>query len=65
SAEAKLITELDTVNYELFKQAYFAFVDLNKFWDKYEMSKFLKKTYEMEGACLIIESRHGDIYSEV
>lgn len=65
--EAKLITELaelDTVNYELFKQAYFASVDLNKFLDKYEMSKFLKEPHDMEGACLIIDSRRGDIYSE-
>ncbi|XP_022860305.1 peptide chain release factor PrfB3, chloroplastic-like [Olea europaea var. sylvestris] len=65
--EAKLIkelAELDTVNYKLFKQAYFASVDLNKFLNKYEMSKFLKKSYDMEGACPKIESRCGDIYLE-
>ncbi|KAL2464630.1 Peptide chain release factor PrfB3 [Forsythia ovata] len=65
--EAKLITELaemDTVNYELFKQAYYASVDVNKFLDTYEMSKFLKEPCDMEGACLIVESRCGDIYSE-
>ncbi|CAA2984186.1 peptide chain release factor 3, chloroplastic [Olea europaea subsp. europaea] len=65
--EAKLIkelAELDTVNYELFKQAYFASVDLNKFLNKYETSKFLKKSYDLEGACPKIESRCGDIYLE-
>ncbi|KAL2535020.1 Peptide chain release factor PrfB3 [Abeliophyllum distichum] len=58
--EAKLITELaemDTVNYELFKQAYYASLDVNKFLDKYEMSKFLKEPCDLEGACLIVESR--------
>ncbi|KAL0383493.1 UNVERIFIED_CONTAM: Peptide chain release factor PrfB3, chloroplastic [Sesamum calycinum] len=43
--EAKLITELaemDAINYALFKQAYSASLDVNKFLDKYEMSKLLK-----------------------
>lgn len=66
--EAKLITELaenDAINYELFKQAYSASLDVNKFLDKYEMSKLLKGPYDMEGACITIESRYGDTYSEV
>ncbi|KAL0339720.1 UNVERIFIED_CONTAM: Peptide chain release factor PrfB3, chloroplastic [Sesamum radiatum] len=65
--EAKLITELaemDAINYALFKQAYSASLDVNKFLDKYEMSKLLKGPYDMEGACITLESRHGDIYSE-
>lgn len=65
--EAKLITELaemDAINYELFKQAYTASLDVNKFLDKYEMSKLLKDPYDVEGACITIESRCGDTYSE-
>ncbi|KAL0404860.1 UNVERIFIED_CONTAM: Peptide chain release factor PrfB3, chloroplastic [Sesamum radiatum] len=65
--EAKLITELgemDAINYALFKQAYSASLDVNKFLDKYEMSKLFKGPYDMEGACITLESRHGDIYSE-
>ncbi|KAK6149102.1 hypothetical protein DH2020_016627 [Rehmannia glutinosa] len=65
--EAKLITELaemDAINYALFKQAYSASLDVNKFLDTYEMSKLLKEPYDMEGACIILESRCGDIYSE-
>lgn len=66
--EAKLITELaemDAINYELFKQAYTASLDVNKFLDKYEVSKLLKDPYDVEGACITIESRCGDTYSEV
>ncbi|XP_011075379.1 peptide chain release factor PrfB3, chloroplastic isoform X2 [Sesamum indicum] len=65
--EAKLITELagvDAINYALFKQAYSVSLDVNKFLDKYEMSKLLKGPYDTEGACITLESRHGDIYSE-
>ncbi|KAL3637197.1 hypothetical protein CASFOL_019496 [Castilleja foliolosa] len=65
--EAKLITdlaELDSINYALFKQAYSASLDVNKFLDKYEMSKLLKEPYDVEGACIIIESRHGHVSSE-
>ncbi|KAH6818737.1 peptide chain release factor [Perilla frutescens var. frutescens] len=65
--EAKLITELaemDNINYSLFKQAYTASLDLNKFLDKYEVSKLLKEPCDVEGACITIESRCGDTYSE-
>ncbi|KAL3819744.1 hypothetical protein ACJIZ3_005649 [Penstemon smallii] len=65
--DAKLITELaelDSINYALFKQAYSASLDVNKILDKYEMSKLLKEPYDMEGACITVESRSGDIYSE-
>ncbi|EYU18670.1 hypothetical protein MIMGU_mgv1a010492mg [Erythranthe guttata] len=65
--EAKLITELaetDAINYELFKQAYSASLDVNKFLDKYEMSKLLKEPYDMEGAYITLESKCSDIYSE-
>ncbi|KAK4493346.1 hypothetical protein RD792_017762 [Penstemon davidsonii] len=65
--DAKLITELaelDSINYALFKQAYSASLDVNKILDKYELSKLLKEPYDMEGACITIESRSGDIYSE-
>ncbi|KAL7097805.1 hypothetical protein ACP275_10G166200 [Erythranthe tilingii] len=65
--EAKLITELaetDAINYELFKQAYSASLDVNKFLDKYEMSKLLKEPYDMEGAYITLESKCSDVYSE-
>ncbi|PIN21037.1 Mitochondrial polypeptide chain release factor [Handroanthus impetiginosus] len=65
--EAKLITELaemDAINYPLFKQAYSASIDVNKFLDEYEMSKLLKEPYDMEGACITLKSRCGDTYSE-
>ncbi|KAL8489430.1 hypothetical protein ACS0TY_024883 [Phlomoides rotata] len=65
--EAKLITELaemDTINYALFKQAYYASLDVNKFLDKYEMSRLLKEPYDMEGACITVESKSEDLYSE-
>ncbi|CAK9153535.1 unnamed protein product [Ilex paraguariensis] len=66
--EAKLITELaemDAISYGLFKQAYAASVDVSKFLDKYEISKLLKEPYDMEGACIIIESGSEGIYSEI
>lgn len=56
---------MDAINYALFKQAYYASLDVNKFLDKYEMSKLLKEPYDMEGACITIESKSGDLYSEV
>ncbi|KAG9142889.1 hypothetical protein Leryth_027001 [Lithospermum erythrorhizon] len=58
--EAKLITdlaEMDTINYGLFKQAYAASIDLNKFLNKYEMSKHLRDPFDIEGACITIESK--------
>lgn len=66
--EAKLITELadmDAINYALFKQAYSASLDVNEFLDKYEMTKLLKEPYDKEGACITLESRSGDMNSEV
>ncbi|CAA2972403.1 peptide chain release factor 3, chloroplastic [Olea europaea subsp. europaea] len=57
---AKVVDAFKDLKYK----AHFTSVDLKKFLDKYEMSKFLKEPYDMEGACLIIESRRGDIYSE-
>ncbi|GER25818.1 peptide chain release factor [Striga asiatica] len=65
--EAKLITELaetDAVNYTLLKQAYSTSLSLNNYLDKYELSKLLKEPYDMEGACIVLESRHEDSYSE-
>lgn len=66
--EAKLITELaelDAINYALIEEAYCSSLDVNKFLDKYEMSKLLKEPYDMEGACITIVSRCGDVFSEV
>lgn len=66
--EAKLITELagmDSINYEFLKQAYTACVSVNKSLDKYELSKLLREPYDMEGACVTIESGNEGIYSEV
>ncbi|XP_059292089.1 peptide chain release factor PrfB3, chloroplastic isoform X3 [Lycium ferocissimum] len=65
--EAKLITELagmDSINYEFLKQAYAACVNVNKTLDKYEMSKLLREPYDMEGACVTIESGNEGVYSE-
>nr|XP_016497016.1 PREDICTED: peptide chain release factor PrfB3, chloroplastic-like [Nicotiana tabacum] len=66
--EAKLITELagmDSINYEFLKQAYTACVSVNKSLDKYELSKLLREPYDMEGACVTIESGNEGIYSEI
>lgn len=66
--EAKLITELagmDSINYDFLKQAYTACVNVNKTLDKYEMSKLLREPYDMEGACVTIESGNEGIYSKV
>ncbi|KZV18296.1 peptide chain release factor 1, mitochondrial-like [Dorcoceras hygrometricum] len=65
--EAKLITELaemDSITYALFKQAYKASLDVKNVMDSYEMSGLLKEPFDMEGACITIESRRGDVYSE-
>ncbi|KAJ8534204.1 hypothetical protein K7X08_007528 [Anisodus acutangulus] len=66
--ESKLITELagmDSINYEFLKQAYAACVNVNKTLDKYEMSKLLREPYDMEGACVTIESGNEGVYSEI
>ncbi|PHT37136.1 hypothetical protein CQW23_24836 [Capsicum baccatum] len=66
--EAKLITELagmDSINYDFLKQAYTACVNMNKTLDKYEMSKLLREPYDMEGACVTIESGSEGIYSKI
>ncbi|CAN4118543.1 unnamed protein product [Withania somnifera] len=66
--EAKLITALagmDSINYDFLKQAYTACVNVNKTLDKYEMSKLLKEPYDMEGACVTIESANEGIYSKI
>ncbi|KAL3357482.1 hypothetical protein AABB24_017943 [Solanum stoloniferum] len=66
--EAKLITELagmDSINYDFLKQAYTACVSVNKTLDKYEMSKLLREPYDMEGACVTIESGNEGIYSQI
>ncbi|XP_050374047.1 peptide chain release factor PrfB3, chloroplastic [Argentina anserina] len=65
--EAKLITqlaEIDAINYGLFRQAYDASLDMSKILNKYEISKLLKRPYDMEGACLIIKAG-GKGYPEV
>lgn len=66
--EAKLITELagmDSINYDFLKQAYAACVNVNKTLDKYEMSKLLREPYDMEGACVTVESGNEGIYSKI
>ncbi|XP_073305996.1 peptide chain release factor PrfB3, chloroplastic isoform X2 [Primulina huaijiensis] len=66
--EAKLITELaemDSISYALFRQAYRASLDVKKIMDNYEMSGLLKEPYDTEGACITVESRCGDVYSEL
>ncbi|PON64549.1 Peptide chain release factor 2, bacterial [Trema orientale] len=57
--EAKLIiqlAEIDAINYGLFKQAYNASLDVSKVLDQYEMSKLLKRPYDIEGACVVIKA---------
>ncbi|GLT95884.1 hypothetical protein SLE2022_135410 [Rubroshorea leprosula] len=66
--EAKLITELaeiDAINYSIFKQAYYASLDVSKSLDNYEMSRLLVGTYDMEGASLIIQAQPGGHNSEI
>ncbi|KAJ9184909.1 hypothetical protein P3X46_004594 [Hevea brasiliensis] len=65
--EAKLISQLaevEGINYQLFKQAYSASLDVNKFLDQYEMMKLLKGPYDMEGACVIIKAGSGGLNDE-
>lgn len=56
---------MDSINYALFRQAYRASLDVKKIMDNYEMSGLLKEPYDLEGACITVESRCGDVYSEV
>ncbi|KAG8646586.1 hypothetical protein MANES_09G016400v8 [Manihot esculenta] len=65
--EAKLISQLaevEGINYQLFKQAYSASLDVNKFLDQYEMVKLLKGPYDAEGACVIIKAGPGGLNAE-
>ncbi|KAJ4845287.1 hypothetical protein Tsubulata_015097 [Turnera subulata] len=60
--EAKLISQLadkEVINYQLFKEAYSASVDVSKFLCQYGMSKLLKGPYDLEGACVIIQAGEG------
>ena len=66
--EAKLITELaemESINHRLFRQAYDASMDVNKFLDQYELSKLLAGSYDREGACITIRAESEDIASQV
>ncbi|PKU86065.1 hypothetical protein MA16_Dca001896 [Dendrobium catenatum] len=66
--EAKLITqlaEMDIINDQLFQQAYTASLDVNKFLDRYEMSKLLRGPYDNEGACMIIKAGMEGTASEM
>lgn len=56
---------MDSINHQLFKQAYDASVDVNKFLDQYEMSKLLTGPYDREGACVTITAESEDIASQV
>ncbi|XP_078443125.1 peptide chain release factor isoform X1 [Wolffia australiana] len=66
--EAKLIAELaetDSINHRLFKQAYDASMDVNKFLDQYEMSKFLTGPYDREGAFVTVRAESNDVASQL
>ncbi|KAL0929006.1 hypothetical protein M5K25_000945 [Dendrobium thyrsiflorum] len=66
--EAKLITqlaEMDIINDQLFQQAYTASLDVNKFLDRYEMSKLLRGPYDNQGACMIIKAGMEGTASEI
>lgn len=56
---------MDVISHELFKQAYKASLDVNRFLERYELSKLLTGPYDKEGACLIIKAGPGEIASEV
>ncbi|XP_074568723.1 peptide chain release factor PrfB3, chloroplastic [Curcuma longa] len=60
--EAKLIMELaemDAISHELFEQAYVASLEVDRFIERYEVSKLLTDPYDKEGACLIIKAGPG------
>lgn len=56
---------MEGINYQLFKQAYSASLDVNKFLDQYEMVKLLKGPYDAEGACVIIKAGPEGLNAEV
>ncbi|KAJ8756291.1 hypothetical protein K2173_025103 [Erythroxylum novogranatense] len=66
--EAKLISqlaEMEAINYQLFKQAYSASVDVSTFLDQYEMLRLLKGPYDKEGACVIIQAGSRGTYPQM
>ena len=66
--EAKLINQLAEINvidYGLYKQAYETSLDVSEILDQYEISKLLKRPFDMVGACLVIKAGPNGIYSKV
>ncbi|XP_028189507.1 peptide chain release factor PrfB3, chloroplastic-like [Glycine soja] len=66
--EAKLINQLAEINvidYGLYKQAYETSLDVSEILDQYEISKLLKRPFDMAGACLVIKAGPNGIYSKL
>lgn len=50
---------MDVISHELFEQAYVASLEVDRFIERYEVSKLLTDPYDKEGACLIIKAGSG------
>lgn len=61
----KQLAEMNAIDYGLYKQAYDASVDVSNILDQYEISKLLKGSFDMAGACLIIKAGPSGICPEV
>lgn len=59
------MTELNAIDYGLYKQAYDASLDASKILDQYEMCKLLKGPFDLAGACLVIKAGPGGICAKV
>jgi hypothetical protein len=56
---------MEAINYQLFKQAYTASLDVRKLLDQYEMSRLLKGPYDKQGACVVIRAGSKGLNHEV
>ncbi|XP_058723995.1 peptide chain release factor PrfB3, chloroplastic-like isoform X1 [Vicia villosa] len=61
----KQLTEVNAIDYGLYKQAYDASIDVGNILDQYEISKLLKGPFDMAGACLVIKAGPAGIYSKL
>ncbi|KAL5067151.1 hypothetical protein RYX36_018038 [Vicia faba] len=61
----KQLTEMNAIDYGLYKQAYNASIDVGNILDQYEISKLLKGPFDMAGACLVIKAGPASIYPKL
>ncbi|CAK8569411.1 unnamed protein product [Lathyrus sativus] len=61
----KQLTEMNAIDYGLYKQAYDASVDVGNILDHYEISKLLKGPFDMAGACLVIKAGPAGIFPKL